>query len=281
MGITSGDWIKDFETDPGGLVAVHPSLFLGNNYPSSFKFKGDAREGSTSPLPFKPWIDNFQEYSMSQRSLGNKPPSLRSLKHAKISSSDWIQDFKEESVNMGPMDPSLFVAAYRDAIREQPTATSSPPSIMSATHLACHPPSSAPKPFLNKPTDPPSAASVTNTNTPLSASAAPKKKKKKNRKRMLDETTVVEPNEGDVLSGRGGFTNTHPGNVRFRQKALEFRPWYEESSKEKKQEIASLLVDFVKNEGNRFLGKGKDGQWHEMIGKGPHYKASQALRERI
>jgi len=108
-----------------------------------------------------------------------------------------------------------------------------------------------------------------------------KKKKKKSRKRMLNETTVVEPNEGDVLSGRGGFTNIHPGNVRFRQKALELRPWYEESSKAKKQEIASLLVNFVRDNGNRFLGKGKDGQWHEMIGNGPRYKASQALRERI
>merc|ERR1712087_172375 len=132
-----------------------------------------------------------------------------------------------------------------------------------------------------KPTNAPSAASAAKTNAPPSASTAAKKKKKKSRKRMLDESVVVEPTGGDVLSGRGGFTNTHPGNIRFRQKALEFRPWYEESSKETKQEIADLLVNFVRNGGNRFLGKGKDGKWHEMIGNGPHYKASQALRERI
>ena len=98
---------------------------------------------------------------------------------------------------------------------------------------------------------------------------------------MLDETRVAEPAYGDVLCGRGGFTNKHPGNIRFREKALEFRPWYEESSKEKKPEIANLLVDSVGNEGHRFLGKGEDGFWHKMIGNGPHYKASQSLRERI
>merc|ERR1712085_30841 len=69
-------------------------------------------------------------------------------------------------------------------------------------------------------------------------------------------------------------------NIRFREKALEFRPWYEQSSKEEKQKIADLLVESVTSEGHRFLGKGKDGLWYKVI-HGAHRKASQALRERI
>merc|ERR1711966_145244 len=104
--------------------------------------------------------------------------------------------------------------------------------------------------------------------------------KAKVRTRQLDETVVVEPVDNDVLCGRGGFTNTHPGNIRFREKALELRPWYERSSKEEKQRIADLLVESITSQGYRFLGKGKDGLWHEMV-HGAHRKASQALRERI
>merc|ERR1711933_392611 len=68
---------------------------------------------------------------------------------------------------------------------------------------------------------------------------------------------------------------------KFRQKALELRPWYESVSKEDKYGISDLLVEYVKASGNRFLEKGSDGLWHEVIGNGARKKASQALRERI
>jgi hypothetical protein len=107
------------------------------------------------------------------------------------------------------------------------------------------------------------------------------RKTKKRRKRVIDESKVCEPTPDDVLFGRGGFTNTHPGNIRFRQYALELRSRYELSSKEEKLSISQLLVDGVKSEGRRFLERGSDGEWHEVIGNGARKKASQALRERV
>ena len=87
--------------------------------------------------------------------------------------------------------------------------------------------------------------------------------------------------DDDVLFGRGGYTNSHPGNIKFRNKALELRPWYESSSNEEKYNISELLLESVKSEGHRFLEKGSDGLWHEVIGNGARKKASQALRERL
>lgn len=86
------------------------------------------------------------------------------------------------------------------------------------------------------------------------------------------------------LQGRGGYTNIHPGNIRFREKALELRVWYEAcSSKEQKYEVSKVLVDCMKAENRRFLSRKDpdDGFWYEVIGNSVRKKASQALRERL
>ena len=100
-------------------------------------------------------------------------------------------------------------------------------------------------------------------------------------RRVIDTSCSVEPTDNDVLLGRGGFTNTHPGNIGFRDKALELRSWYEASDKEQKFQISKLLLESVTGQGNRFLERGDDGLWHEVVGDGARKKASQALRERI
>ncbi|KAL3780390.1 hypothetical protein ACHAW5_006464 [Stephanodiscus triporus] len=106
-------------------------------------------------------------------------------------------------------------------------------------------------------------------------------KKKKKPKRIMDESRAIEPTEDDVLFGRGGYVNTHPGNIHFREKALELRPWYEASTKEEKYNISKVLIESVKGQGHRFLEKASDGLWHEVSGNGVRKKASQALRERV
>ena len=116
--------------------------------------------------------------------------------------------------------------------------------------------------------------------TPTSPASSTKTKTTKPR-REIDTSCSVEPTDNDVLLGRGGFTNTHPGNISFRDKALELRSWYEMSDKEQKFQISKLLLESVTGQGNRFLERGDDGLWHEVVGDGARKKASQALRERI
>jgi hypothetical protein len=120
---------------------------------------------------------------------------------------------------------------------------------------------------------------TTSTETPPLSSDMIKKKKKP--KRTMDTSCAIEPTDDDVLFGRGGYVNTHPGNIQFREKALELRPWYERSTKEEKYNISKVLIESVKGQGHRFLEKASDGLWHEVSGNGVRKKASQALRERV
>jgi hypothetical protein len=91
--------------------------------------------------------------------------------------------------------------------------------------------------------------------------------------------TDLTPN--DVICGRGGKANSHPGNISFRSEALKLRSWYESSSKSEKYTISNMLVDFVKERGGRFLKRDGEnpGRWLECDGNDVRKKASQALRE--
>eukprot|EP00585_Thalassiosira_rotula_P012953 CAMPEP_0196131632 /NCGR_PEP_ID=MMETSP0910-20130528/1548_1 /TAXON_ID=49265 /ORGANISM="Thalassiosira rotula, Strain GSO102" /LENGTH=418 /DNA_ID=CAMNT_0041391115 /DNA_START=148 /DNA_END=1404 /DNA_ORIENTATION=- len=289
--ISSGNWIKKFEAESDDLVAMHPSLIFSNHPPlrNDSVCATSQRPISPQPLNFRTYNHEYEESEVPIRSSGCKPTAVPSLKNLRMSSSDWVQEFQGESVDLGTMHPGLFTSSASIAAKKEQLSTASYPMNSRQTHVVSPqqqpvtmmPPLTSSMVTNVAPVVFPITSAVKSDTSPSSSTQCKKKKKKKSRKRELDETRVVVPTDGDVLSGRGGFTNSHPGNVRFRQKALEFRQWYEESSKEKKQEIADLLVDFVKNDGHRFLGKGVDGLWHEMIGNGPHYKASQALRERI
>jgi hypothetical protein len=113
---------------------------------------------------------------------------------------------------------------------------------------------------------------------PTNAAANEEKRKSK---RVIDFSTPTEPTEDDILFGRGGNINKHPGNVRFREKARFLFPCYEacDSNAEKKCKVSEFLVDCMLKENRRFLEKGPDGLWYEVVGNHMRKKASQTLRE--
>merc|ERR1711935_698224 len=159
-----------------------------------------------------------------------------------------IMDFTGESASSEPTHPDLFTEFLdnaRDASANtktvQPTAL--PPQQESPVHF-----------------DEEHRISLTPSLSPLL--------------NAVNSSSAVAPAVAQVNSSQSRIA------IRFREKALEFRPWYEQSSKEEKQKIADLLVESVTSEGHRFLGKGKDGLWYKVI-HGAHRKASQALRGRI
>lgn len=83
----------------------------------------------------------------------------------------------------------------------------------------------------------------------------------------------------DVLLGRGGATNQHTGNKRFRTIVLEYQPEYLGlRSRSKKSGISKSIVERINNSGGRFL-KEVDGMWTEVSFDVATKKASQALRE--
>lgn len=94
------------------------------------------------------------------------------------------------------------------------------------------------------------------------------------------ETSDSALNEKDVLSGRGGGTNLHPGNRFYRDLILSRRAAYDEASKTMKPEIAREIVHRIRERGGRFLRRDCKGQYHEIDDREAKAKTSQALRHR-
>jgi hypothetical protein len=84
----------------------------------------------------------------------------------------------------------------------------------------------------------------------------------------------------DVLCGRGGATNNHLGNKRFRAIVVEYQYEYLEAKKKEKAVIARQIVERIKKSGGRFLKRDATSDvWVEVTPKKATEKTSQALRE--
>jgi len=103
------------------------------------------------------------------------------------------------------------------------------------------------------------------------------------------EHVVVPPSKegikfysrNDVLCGRGGGTNVHPGNRRFRDLINANRRAYLKARKNDKPAISRSIVRTIREMNGRFLKKDeKLGLWFEIGDDGAREKTSQALRQR-
>ena len=99
---------------------------------------------------------------------------------------------------------------------------------------------------------------------------------------------VDDPNEFDVLLGRGNNVNHRPGNVLFRKMAAEKSTEYTASAKkEHKDAIAQQLIGEIIDRGGRFLrpitaanSKGEHvAAWEVVTGEVVSTKAKQAMRD--
>jgi hypothetical protein len=97
--------------------------------------------------------------------------------------------------------------------------------------------------------------------------------------------TVTEPNVNDVLSGRGGRINSHPGNVYFRELVNHYKYQYlaKETAKLDKAKIADMIVRRVRSldPPGRFLKEVPNSTHYIEIGdEKARKKAGQAMREK-
>jgi hypothetical protein len=95
---------------------------------------------------------------------------------------------------------------------------------------------------------------------------------------------VVEPNENDVLCGRGGRINSHTGNIHFRDVINARKKEYlaPTTKKLEKAHIAAAIVNDVRgmNPSGRFLKEDRDtGLWFDIGDAKAIKKTGQALRE--
>jgi hypothetical protein len=129
---------------------------------------------------------------------------------------------------------------------------------------------------------PPQVDTVTSQDPspPMKANQTQKKRKRKPRKKVVPEVKIyVEPLDFDVLLGRGGRSNHHPGNKRYREEVTNLQSWYLGiEDKEEKTDLSQCLVDYVHSYQGRFLEKDDVG-WFVIPNIVARRKASQALRE--
>lgn len=100
------------------------------------------------------------------------------------------------------------------------------------------------------------------------------------------------PGVNDVMCGRGGGTNNHIGNIRFRQLVNGHKLRYLAATKSEKPMVSREVVTIWRglNPPGRFLMQekkksdniagSKGGQWYDIGDKKAREKASQCLRER-
>lgn len=90
---------------------------------------------------------------------------------------------------------------------------------------------------------------------------------------------IIQVQPHDVLCGRGGATNNHAGNRKFRVIVAHYQKQYLAARKRDKRNIAEIIVSEVRKDGGRFLKREADLTWVEVDDKKACEKTSQALRE--
>lgn len=121
---------------------------------------------------------------------------------------------------------------------------------------------------------------------PISSEGPPQTKRKRRGRRKPKKPEVrvyvTEINDNDVLLGRGGKSNHHPGNKQYRDEIKTMQQVYEKSEKDDKTVLSNTIIDSIDALGGRFLQKEKPtdiGKWYIVNRKIARRKAAQALRE--
>mmetsp|Transcript_23747 Transcript_23747/g.50351 ORF Transcript_23747/g.50351 Transcript_23747/m.50351 type:complete len:347 (-) Transcript_23747:175-1215(-) len=180
-------------------------------------------------------------------------------------SKEWVREYKKERIDKINFN-NVFGGMSETTNNDIPTLPP-PASESDNTKYLIHPDSPSSSSAASTNTTPDNVVSLSLSQTSPTTSSS---------------TTKVEGLcSNDVICGRGGKANTHPGNIAFREEAKKLRSWYESSSKSEKFTISSFLVDVVREKGGRFLKRDPDqpGRWLEADSSDVRKKASQALRE--
>ena len=95
---------------------------------------------------------------------------------------------------------------------------------------------------------------------------------------LVPENDITEK---DVLFGRGGKSNHHPGNKWYRQIIAQTRPIYSSDTRSKveKTDISNAVVNYIQSHGGRFLKRNNNDSWAVMKQSDARRKAAQLLRE--
>lgn len=227
------------------------------------------------------WINDFEA---SHVDVDIDPSTVFSSQLQRNESVGWAQDLKRTQFHIQPS--TCFIRSSSNTFH-QPSAAAMAPARKVSIYVPRFPSSSPTTSLLEKekpkdafiPSAPPSSTSN-------------KRKRSVDAKAENDSTNVassptnnqgrvyLEPCPKDVLLGRGGRSNHHPGNQRYLEEKDMMQQRYLDASKIEKTIIAQELVDRIHAIGGRFLElDSKNGKWFEATNARCRKKCSQALRE--
>mmetsp|Transcript_9923 Transcript_9923/g.18103 ORF Transcript_9923/g.18103 Transcript_9923/m.18103 type:complete len:357 (-) Transcript_9923:417-1487(-) len=201
---------------------------------------------------------------------GIAPPSL-----VRRNSKDWVREYKKERIDK--INYNNVFGGMSDASSNDLPTLPPPAADDDAMDMAS---SSRENPnYLLHPNSP--STSTTSSTTAVPDTVASLSLPHSTPPNIISNKPIDSLSPGDVICGRGGKANTHPGNISFREEAKKLRSWYESSSKSEKFTISSFLVDVVRERGGRFLKRDpeRSGKWLDADASDVRKKASQALRE--
>ena len=121
-------------------------------------------------------------------------------------------------------------------------------------------------------------------NPPRKKLKGKRERAKKRVRRVIPKNKVYIcdlPTDFDVLLGRGGRANNHPGNKRYFKKVLSKRKDYRDcGNAATKNGVARSVVDFVQKGGRFLLREDETKRWFVVPDKVALDKAKQALRDK-
>ena len=267
----SKDWEMKYTMDDINTTK-HPS----NKDEKHLKSFSDVDTTNQEPPALVPTDDVFKSKDwMSQSLLGDHvdvPINPTMFTSRSSSGSDMSDGFNMKSMDLPPAhSPSSFKTDWDDIFMRQlmPTDPSPAPEQQAQPEVDLQEESIPLEEEVNE--------AVEDQPKP---SGTKKKRKRAPRKKIVPVNKLyVEPTDLDILGGRGGKSNHHPGNKRYRAEIENLKEWYIKiDDKDEKTDLSQCLVDFCQSYGARFLqfdGKG----WYIIENIEARRKASQALRE--
>jgi hypothetical protein len=115
--------------------------------------------------------------------------------------------------------------------------------------------------------------------TTMEDSKRPVSTKRRVQRSDPDIKEYITPKKEDVLFGRGGKSNNHPGNLGYRKRVVVEQPNYQALPNRKKRIVSQKIVDWVHQDcKGRFVKEDKYG-WFLVTLPAAIEKVSQALRD--
>ena len=129
-------------------------------------------------------------------------------------------------------------------------------------------------------TDDEDQTATTSTVTPKQ-SGDKKKRNYKGRKIVPTNKIYVDGyKDADILCGRGGRTNHHPGNQVYLKLVEENKPTYRGTDGAGKRKVVLGMLETIREQGGRFLELDREtGRWYIVHEKTAYNKCGQALRD--